>query len=239
MFLPDIPTAPSGVEECLFSWFQQYLAKAPSAGAYEVEAKLGRLLDKSTGSRIHMPILSEVVLNESSSWYRFESDIPVALHRHFNSLLNDEVAKKRLTYKHIRTVDSIYSGAGLSKCRVTWDDKGNFVECIEKRRVADLAIFFPNAPFDIRISINEEVPMAKPVGMASMERRKDRMSYVLSCDDSTSLQVDLTQVKQSGESVARHEMEMEFLSPRILASSTKSVSAFFAAIRNIVKTTAV
>ena len=239
MFLPDIPTAPSGVEECLQSWFQQFLSRPPTAGVFEVEAKLGRFVDKSSGGRISLPVYSETVLNESSSWYRFESDIPIALHRHFNNLLNSEVSKKRLTYKHTRTVDNIYRGGGMSKCRVTVDEKGDFVECIEKRRVADMAIFFPNAPFDIRISINEEVPMAKPTGSPSMDRRKDRLSYVLAKDETSTLQVDLTQVRQSGETSARHELEMEFLNPQYLASSPKSVSGFYAAIRNIVRATAI
>lgn len=240
MFLPDIPTGPSGVEECLLAWFQQFLSRPPTAGVFEVEAKLGRFVDKNSGGRISLPVHSETILDESSLWFRFESDIPVALHRHFNGLLNKEVSKGRLTYKHVRTVDNIYRGdAPKSKCRVTVDEKGNYVECIEKRRVADMAIFFPNAPFDVRISINEEVPMMRPTGSPFMDRRKDRMSYVLAADDSTSLQVDLTQVRQSGEATPRHELEMEFINPKNLASSAKSVSAFYAAIRNVVRATAI
>lgn len=235
MFLPDIQTAPSGVEECLQSWLHQFLSRAPSAGVYEVEAKLGRFLDKTTGERINLPVYSETILSESSNWYRFESDIPVALHRHFNSLLNKEVSKSRLSYKHVRSVDSVYS-SGSSKCRVTTDEKGNFIECIEKRRVSDLAIFFPNAPFDVRISINQEAPVPRPAGSPFMDRRKDRMSYILA---EHGLQVDLTQVRQSGEASPRHELEMEFLQPQLLASSTKSTNAFYLAIRNIIRATAI
>jgi hypothetical protein len=239
MFLPDVPITSSVIDERLSEWFRQHLTRPPLSGQYEVEAKLGLLMYKNSSQRISLQDTTETVLYDSSM-YRFESNIPLDLHRRFNGLLNSEVSKGRLSYRHTRTVDQMYRGSsyGHDKVRVTRDQGGRMVACIEKKRVADLAIFFPEAPFDVRISINVEIPLEGPSGFPEIERKKDRMSYVFLGKESR-IQLDLTQVKQSGEDFPRHELELEVIDPVILASSSKAVTSFSASLRNIVRAAAV
>lgn len=60
----------------------QYVVLHPAMGEmqsrkvqFEIEAKLGTLIDKSTGQRISLPCISECVLNDQGSWLGFRSSM--------------------------------------------------------------------------------------------------------------------------------------------------------------------
>ncbi|KAG0216755.1 mRNA-capping enzyme subunit beta [Mortierella sp. NVP41] len=209
----------------------------------EIEAKVGILIDKSTGRRIEMPVKNEVVLmpQARANWYKFSSDMTVAQHAHFNRCLNkshemSQQTESKVIYKHTYEIDQFHTSGG-PKTRVTKDQKTGQVipnGIVRKDRIADLDIFSPRRPFDYRVSVNVEVPVPFPGGSPDFERQKDRVSYRLN-----NLKIDLTQVKtansnkpptqqhnysqmrpQPGQQQAQgdvtHELEIEFVHPEEL-----------------------
>ncbi|KAJ1678978.1 mRNA-capping enzyme subunit beta, partial [Spiromyces aspiralis] len=162
-----------------------FIAKYMTSPNLEIEAKLGRLVDKDTKQRILDPTLSfanlwvdsaltSVVIAPEQSWLRFESNMTLG---------------KRIAYKHTREVDCYYKHDGI-KVRVTTDqDTSQVLASITKEKIADLNIYSPRTPFDFRISVNEEKP-GKPCTFLHqlaftipeetsplLERQKDRISY--------------------------------------------------------------
>ncbi|TFY60530.1 hypothetical protein EVJ58_g5092 [Rhodofomes roseus] len=137
-------------------------------------------------------------------------------HKHFNTLLNGlklnppPSATSPITYAHLRLVDTFYqSPDSRDKIRVTRDEKtGKVEQCVRKIRLGDLDIYSPKRAVDWRISVNVEVPVPPPVGMASHTRRKDRMSY-----SHEEFAIDLTQAD------VFHELEVEVSRPEYLLSA--------------------
>jgi hypothetical protein len=74
-------------------------------------------------------------------------------HKTFNQLFNALVTQKRVKYSHLKQVDKFYEGIG----RTTFQDNVA-IETIQKNRIADLHLHFPRYKFDLRISVNEELP---------------------------------------------------------------------------------
>ncbi|KAF8334707.1 CYTH-like domain-containing protein [Cantharellus anzutake] len=192
----------------------------------EIEAKLGVLLIEDrpgNSSRLQLPVLTETILQPHYPGLRFESNMPLSHHSHFNSLLNSLVEQTgrpsyrhaRIHYSHTKVIDSFYkSSHPSSKIRVTTDEKtGAVKECIIKSRVADLNIYSPKWKVDWRISVNTEIPVAKPMGEPLFFRRKDRITYT-----HQAFQVDLTQVTTNNPGLRNdppqgqqiHELELEF-----------------------------
>ncbi|KAJ2376491.1 mRNA-capping enzyme subunit beta [Coemansia sp. RSA 2607] len=153
----------------------------------EIEGKLGRLVDKKTGLRVNLPVISETALADDKN-LRFESNMTLQQHAMFNKLLNQRVDEtrrpeyrgSRVEYKHTKEVDHFYRIDG-TRVRVTTDkETGQVLSVITKNRVADLNIYSPRTKLDIRITINEEQPMEQPDMEANkpiLERHKDRLSY--------------------------------------------------------------
>ncbi|PIA19615.1 mRNA triphosphatase CET1, partial [Coemansia reversa NRRL 1564] len=153
----------------------------------EIEGKLGRLVDKKTGQRINLPVVSETALADDRGT-RFESDMTLQQHAMFNKLLNQRVDEtrrpefrgSRIVYKHTREVDHFYRMDG-TRIRVTKDkESGEIISVITKTKVADLNIYSPRTKLDIRITINEEQTLEMPDTEAHkpiLVRHKDRLSY--------------------------------------------------------------
>ncbi|KAJ8661589.1 hypothetical protein O0I10_002857 [Lichtheimia ornata] len=194
----------------------------------EIEGKLGLLIDKQTRRRINMNAVTETVIGAGlEGRVRFESNMPLAQHKHFNEMLNALVTKsnargyrgERIHYKHTYETDRFYhpNNNARTKWRVTTNQQtGQLVEngIIEKIRVADLNIHAPTQPLDYRISINLEIPRPKPTGNPVFERNKDRVSY-----KHGGIHFDLTQVKGAADKDpdVRHELELEIMDPAQLA----------------------
>ncbi len=183
----------------------------------ELEAKLGRIIDKSTNERLQMHILTEAVLETgepSQLPFRFESDMTSQQHKQFNQTLNKAFessqtktnpARVPMSYKHTRETDNLYESNG-GKLRITTDQKTQKVlATVSKERVADLNILSPRTPFDWRVSISTETPVSGPPPNTApkMVRHKDRVSYI-----HQHYQMDLTQVGTGKE--LKHELEVEF-----------------------------
>ncbi|KAG8743519.1 mRNA-capping enzyme subunit beta [Ceratobasidium sp. 414] len=184
----------------------------------EVEAKLGILIDKGSNARLGGLSLTECsefrtrlfcshLLNTAATAVmppnspidtRFESNMPLRAHKHYNELLNALVAQvvpgqPRVKYSHTKLVDEFYGEGHGEKTRVTRDEKtGKVAACVRKRRIANLDIHSPKQGVDWRISINLEEPASSPSGQPAHTRRKDRISYT-----HQAFKIDLTQVTSS------------------------------------------
>ncbi|KAG9125739.1 mRNA-capping enzyme subunit beta [Ceratobasidium sp. 392] len=162
----------------------------------EIEAKLGVLIDKGSNSRLGGLSLTECIMPPNSPIdTRFESNMPLQAHKHYNGLLNALVAQAvpgqpRVKYSHTKLVDEFFGEGHGEKTRVTRDEKtGKVTACVRKRRIANLDIHSPKQGVDWRISINLEEPAPSPNGQPAHTRRKDRISYT-----HQAFKIDLTQV---------------------------------------------
>ena len=94
----------------------------------EIEAKLGRLIDKGTNDRISIPVMTEAILNRNNPNVRtaFESSMTEYQHRALNAFLNKALvstkqpkslppnahaqkpARVPMDYKHTKEIDTFY-----------------------------------------------------------------------------------------------------------------------------------
>ncbi|QKX53690.1 uncharacterized protein TRUGW13939_00770 [Talaromyces rugulosus] len=159
-------------------------AATGSMATLEIEAKLGRLVDKDRGERLRLPIMTECIIHREGSGFRtaFESSMSLAQHRAMNTFLNDAVKASMpqpgspripLSYAHKRERDTFYEISANElppviqhhlhprhkpKVRVTTDQKtGELLAKIVKCRLADLDVYSPSTCVDWRISVNIEM----------------------------------------------------------------------------------
>lgn len=155
---------------------------------WEIEAKLGKIINRHSNQRLDLGIQTETVLRQGAHDVRFESGVTPQQYQHLNQYLNNltrlSQGKGRvpITYKHPRETDTFaeLSQHGLlalpgiashhinhnhkKKMRTTTDAKtGQITANIVKARVADLDILRPDNDLDIRISVNIEVEFAGPI----------------------------------------------------------------------------
>ncbi|KAI1393052.1 mRNA triphosphatase CET1 [Hypoxylon trugodes] len=166
--------------------FPQFEEVHSRGAQFEIEAKLGVIIDKNTNDRIYFPEIraGECVLNGGR--VAFRSSMTESQHCELNGYLNEQVkasfprnptasSRVQVHYVHRREVDrffeltpqmrqripgcisSLLQPSSPVKARVTCDQKtGNVLAKIVKARIADLNIHFPHLPLDCRISINVE-----------------------------------------------------------------------------------
>ncbi|KAH8655947.1 CYTH-like domain-containing protein [Ilyonectria robusta] len=152
---------------------------------FEIEAKLGTLIDKDTNHRVDRLLDSECVLHDSP---RIAFRSSMTEHKYFNDFLNQTViqtdprapngnTRVQVLYKHRREIDRFFelpsdlqgrlpgcmrarlgSRSKNVRVRVTYDQKTREVlGKIIKARVADINLHMPMCPMDCRISINLEM----------------------------------------------------------------------------------
>ncbi|KAI0599109.1 CYTH-like domain-containing protein [Biscogniauxia sp. FL1348] len=153
---------------------------------FEIEAKLGTIIDKHTNDRLYLPVRAgECILGEEAR-VAFRSSMTENQHRLFNDYLNEQVkasyhrnpnaaSRVPVQYVHRREIDRFFElpnqmrqrlPACVSsllqsnlpvKARVSYDQKtGTVLAKIVKARVADFHIHLPHLLLDCRISINLE-----------------------------------------------------------------------------------
>ncbi|KAH6912667.1 CYTH-like domain-containing protein [Coprinopsis sp. MPI-PUGE-AT-0042] len=182
-------------------------------GLVEVEAKVGVLREPRSGARIHVPVLVESVLQPDALDVRFESNMSVTQHRHYNQLLNNLKTSSDspshpaspVEYSHLYLIDTSSTPTpqmtltngdrrlrGGDKIRVTRDEKTN-------------SVVHPKRSADWRISVNLEVPctLLQPGLLEFM--------------------IDLTQVVSHTSPGAppqtSHELELEVSRPELLLAT--------------------
>ncbi|KAJ6437405.1 mRNA capping nucleoside-triphosphatase [Purpureocillium lavendulum] len=158
---------------------------------FEIEAKLGTLIDKDTNHRVERYLETESVL-QATGRVAFRSSMTEAHHKAFNEFLNQMVIQTdpragtnrvQVHYKHRREIDRYFElppelqnrlpGCVRSRLgarsrnvrvRVTYDQRTREVlDKIIKARVADIDLHMPSCPMDCRLSINLEMPWDGPV----------------------------------------------------------------------------
>ncbi|KAJ5244209.1 hypothetical protein N7489_004305 [Penicillium chrysogenum] len=159
-------------------------AAAGQGTIIEIEAKLGHIIEMDSRDRIHLPILTESVLNRENARVRtsFESKMTVEQHRAMNNFLNEAVkasipqpnsTRIPLAYVHKKERDTFYEiqAADLPpvirqnlnprhkpKVRVTTDERtGEIIAKIVKCRIADVDVCSPRTTVDWRVSVNLEM----------------------------------------------------------------------------------
>ncbi|KAJ5509420.1 hypothetical protein N7527_011563 [Penicillium freii] len=159
-------------------------AAAGQGTIVEIEAKLGHIIDMDSRDRIHLPILTESVLNRENARIRtsFESKMTVEQHRAMNNFLNEAVKASMpqanstripLAYVHKKERDTFYEIQASDlppvirqnlnprhkpKVRVTTDERtGEILAKIVKCRVADVDVCSPRTTVDWRVSVNLEM----------------------------------------------------------------------------------
>ncbi|KAK3385415.1 CYTH-like domain-containing protein [Podospora didyma] len=93
---------------------------------FEIEAKLGTLVDKETNKRVSMSVLSDCVVDDGHSWMAFRSSMTESQHKKYNEFLNEMVVQTHpdhpinqqnagrvrprvpIEYKHRREVDRFF-----------------------------------------------------------------------------------------------------------------------------------
>ncbi|KAK5170051.1 hypothetical protein LTR04_004869 [Oleoguttula sp. CCFEE 6159] len=159
----------------------------------EIEAKLGRLVDRSTKERIQLPVETATVINRDYL-VEFQSSMTEKKHKTLNSFLNKCVQDSynrsgqkqhavRYEHRYERDTFQEFSSAGVSslpaniqrnlnpahraKIRTTTNTKtGEQIAKILKARLADLHIYSPSTEFDYRISVSLEY--AVPDALAAL-----------------------------------------------------------------------
>jgi len=165
----------------------------PEGSTWEIEAKLGHIIDKSTGERLYLPVRSETILDQgyASENIRFNSKMSMTQHRALNVYLNHETGKsqqrrEKIRHQHIVQVDKFYEVPAavlerlpefLQQCRarkphvrprvrVTTDAKTGAERArIIKFRIEDLEVYCPRLAdqCDYRVSISLEWRYPWPV----------------------------------------------------------------------------
>ncbi|TQV97024.1 mRNA capping nucleoside-triphosphatase [Cordyceps javanica] len=207
---------------------------------FEIEAKLGTLIDKDTNHRVEKLIESECVLRDTGR-VAFQSSMTEAHHKAFNEFLNNIViqtdprsahGRKRVQvhYKHRREIDKYFELPLDLQARIPGCVRSRLV----KARVADIDLHMPKCPMDCRISINLEMNWDGPVNELEQlagaptqgvtDRRKDRLSY-----KQGNYQIDLTQVTMpNGQGSHRgdkeHELEIEVSGAAVIEQGRRAMN---------------
>lgn len=202
----------------------------------ELEMKFGILLDSRTPDRVNPPVSSQCVFTEMDAHLRpnIEESVFNELQKYIKGVsdLNENANKFSIIESHTR--DSMYR-VGLTTqrprfLRMSTDMKtGRIAEFIEKRNVAQLMLFSPKDSYDVKISLNLELPLMendppekyisnhKPIS----ERTKNRMSYI---HNDSCTRIDITKVHNSNKNTKSndaeitHEVELEISTPALLSA---------------------
>ncbi|GAA6006685.1 hypothetical protein JCM11491_003144 [Sporobolomyces phaffii] len=144
---PPPPPPPSALEPSIFNvepideftrevadWLWGFCAPL-DWDKVEIEAKIGLLVDhRQGGQRVYLPVPTEAILTDDTG-LRFQSNMTVSQHKHFNQLLNARVvetshpslaaSQSRIAYSHTHELDSFHTTPDRRKIRVTRnvDDK--------------------------------------------------------------------------------------------------------------------
>lgn len=94
----------------------------------EIEAKLGRIVEKDSGKRIHLPIKSEAVIVDPAYYFSFKSDTTLQQHAALNRRLNTQTSRSTngpsaVHYQHKREEDKFYEIRGIGSVRRTVDQQ--------------------------------------------------------------------------------------------------------------------
>lgn len=201
----------------------------------EMEMKFGVIMDAKTPDRISPPVSSQAVFTEldTNMTPNVDQSVFEELKKYIRGVseVNENTGKFSVIESH--TKDSLYR-VGVSTqrprfLRMSTDVKtGRVAQFIEKRKVAHLLLFSPKDSYDVKISINLEVPVPEneppekykdqtPIS----ERVKERVSYI---HNDSCTRIDITNVERLNQGVrgkhteSTQEIELEINTPALLSA---------------------
>ncbi|CCG20521.1 Cet1 mRNA 5'-triphosphatase [Candida orthopsilosis Co 90-125] len=232
---------PSSMTRTIAEWVYANFANIEDSNRQnvELELKFGKIIDKRTGNRINLNVITECIYTNDSD-IRFDMEVEEIAWNDVRKMF-DELEKRfqeeKKTDPSIRDkrkfsmlesdqTDSFYQignkNEHLRKVRIS---KDNLLQpprytAIQKERIADLYIHNPQSMYDLRLSLSLEVPvpegniesiMAK--NQPQLTRDKKRVSFT---HTPTITQFDLTRVmiprefkNKAGKKVVNHEIKYE------------------------------
>ncbi|AMD21403.1 HER124Cp [Eremothecium sinecaudum] len=205
----------------------------------ELEMKFGMLMDGGSDSqRVSPPVSSQTVYTEMDARMKPDVDERVffELNRFVKSIseLNENTGKFNIIESH--TKDELYR-VGVSTqrprfLRMSKDVKtGRVGAFIEKKRISHLLLFSPKDSYDVKMSINLELPVPEndppekykdhiPISA----RTKERISYI---HNDSCTRIDITKVSNHNQGVKKseneltHEIELELNTQALLSAFDK------------------
>ncbi|CAI4052778.1 hypothetical protein SKDZ_16G0490 [Saccharomyces kudriavzevii ZP591] len=201
----------------------------------ELEMKFGVIIDAKSPDRVNPPVSSQCVFTELDAHLtpNIDSSLFQELSKYIRGISEVTENTGKFSIIESQTRDSVYR-VGLSTqrprfLRMSTDIKtGRVGQFIEKRQVAHLLLYSPKDSYDVKISLNLELPVPDndpPEKYKSQspisERTKDRISYI---HNDSCTRIDITKVEnhnqssKSRPSETTHEVELEINTPALLSA---------------------
>lgn len=204
----------------------------------ELEMKFGLIVEAKSPERVSPPIASQAVYTELDA--HMTPNVDEVLFKELNKYIRgvSEMTENSGKFNIIEslTKDSVYR-VGLSTqrprfLRMSRDvQTGRVGQFIEKRHISQLLLLSPKDSYDMKISLNLELPVPEndppekyqnqtPVS----ERTKDRVSYI---HNDSCTRIDVTTVQNHNQGVkgrhteVTHEIELEINTPALLSAFDK------------------
>lgn len=199
----------------------------------EMEMKFGLILDRKTPDRISPPISSQAIFTELDAHMtpNIESPVFEELIKYLRGISEVSENSGKFSIIESHTKDSLYRvGVATQRprfLRMSTDiNTGRVAQFIEKRKVAHLLLFSPKDSYDVKISINLEIPVSdteppeKYKDQTPMsERGKQRVSFI---HNDSCTRIDVTKVEnqrgRSSSAELTHEVELEINTPALLGA---------------------
>ncbi|SCU91855.1 LADA_0F12552g1_1 [Lachancea dasiensis] len=201
----------------------------------EMEMKFGLIVEGRDTNRVNAPVSSQTVYTDMEAHLTPDVDerVFVEVNKYMRGIseLSEYTGKFNIIESH--TTDSLYR-VGVSTqrprfLRMSRDVKtGRVGEFIEKRHVSQLLLLSPKDSYDVKISINLELPVPEndppekyknntPVNI----RTKQRVSYI---HNDSCTRMDITKVASHNQGVKQkhteetHEIELEVNTAALLSA---------------------
>ncbi|RCK62521.1 mRNA-capping enzyme subunit beta [Candida viswanathii] len=229
---------PSSLTRTIAEWIYANFANIEdkSKRYVELELKLGKIIDKRTGNRLDLSVVTECIYTDHSNT-RFEMEVEEIawkeIKKYFDELerLYQEDKREKQTTRKFNMLDSdntdtFYQlggkGEHLRKVRISKDNllSPPRYTAIQKERIADLYIHNPQCMYDLRLSLSLETPVPEgnietimSKNQPMMTREKKRTTYTHA---PTITQFDLTRVlipreskNKAGKKIIQHDIKYE------------------------------
>lgn len=229
---------PSSLTRTIAEWIYANFANIEEKNKrnVELELKFGKIMDKRTGNRLDLSVVTECIYTDHSN-SRFEMEVEEIawkeIKKYFDELerLYQEDKREKQTTRKFNTLesdntDSFYQlgnkGEHLRKVRISKDNllSPPRYTAIQKERIADLYIHNPQCMYDLRLSLSLEMPvpegnietiMSKNEPMMTREKKRTTFTHA-----PTITQFDLTRVlipreskNKVGKKVIHHDIKYE------------------------------
>ncbi|KAK6202487.1 CYTH-like domain-containing protein [Scheffersomyces amazonensis] len=195
----------------------------------ELELKFGKIMDKRTGNRINVSVVTECIFTDHSNTFfdmqveeiawndikKFFEELEKGYQDELRNLPPDaHRSRRKFNMLESDITDTFYQVGGrgehIKRVRISKDNslKPPRFNGIEKQRVSDLFIHVPSSMYDLRLSLSLEIPVAEnnlePImtkNKPSMVREKKRNTWTHA---PTLTQFDLTRVLIPREAKNKH-----------------------------------